>query len=84
MFHGKPGDFLALALPTPTLYTSIDSTVTYSRLGSTIQMVNSVTGRCSIYIRLALTKSSVPYETLLWLERVVGMSAEGTRPDANQ
>ena len=30
VFHGKPGDFLALALPTSTLYTGIDSTVTYS------------------------------------------------------
>lgn len=32
---------MALALPTSTLYTGIDSTVTYSRLGSTIQTVNS-------------------------------------------
>lgn len=31
---------MALALPTSTLYTGIDSTVTYSRLRSTIETVN--------------------------------------------
>lgn len=54
----RRGGLLALALPTSTLYTGIDSTVTYSRLGSTIQTVNGG-GVVVLYLH-RLTKSSAP------------------------
>lgn len=56
--RARRGGLLALALPTSTLYTGIDSTVTYSRLGSTIQTVNGG-GVVVLYLH-RLTKSSAP------------------------